>query len=55
MLPFESGIDDLRLPLESCDSVLGVEGIDRTAGAYRDLCRSTTGSVETAIRSRAED
>jgi hypothetical protein len=33
MLPFESGIDDLRLPVESCDSVPGVDGNDRMAGA----------------------
>ncbi len=54
-LPFDPGIEDLRPLLESCDSVFGVDGKDRTAGAYRDLCMSTTGRADEATgRSRIE-
>lgn len=41
MLAFESGIDDLRPPLGSCGSALGVVGKDRVIGGYL-LCKSVT-------------
>lgn len=42
----ESGIEDLRPPLEITDSALGVDGNDRKAGVYRDLAKSATGRAE---------